>query len=470
MRQSNLSGRQTAALLSVAFLCSGLPVLATKQTKEKVFAEAKPNQALVYVLRKGRFAGGGRTLFVYADDKMLAVLDNGSYAFQYIDPGRYLVWTNWTRMRREVDFVAGKVHYVDPWMPIKVLSEEEGKALLEKIESHATPTEDELRTVAQQLKDRYAKAQRREAKVEKGEFEDVAALPRPVDTSGMLRVPGSTEVSLELMENVTSYMSAVGDPVWFRVSNAVVVEGHAVIAAGTPARGVLRKREKAAMAGAAGSFDIVVPWLEASDGGKVPLLGRLDATGRHRRAAATATMATTAVATTLASGGLFYIGVAFNRGKEAFLLRGEEYHVWTREDHWASRMFETEAPGIVEWGETSSIKLPARVSRPVEFAPQKHRQLDDISIVVETESELSDVEVFSISGSELLEPVSPKTSSRVGRTVTLTFGGWDLVRYMSFEDDETRVPIGVRGYTFDKTPFVADGEIAVAVKLPSRPK
>src|ERR1041384_6892431 len=95
---------RACCVLAMTGLCLvPLPARAAETTKERVLGEQRAAAALVYLIRKGRFQGGGRTMFVYADETFLGVLDNGTYTFAYVAPGTHLLWTNWTSRRKEID-------------------------------------------------------------------------------------------------------------------------------------------------------------------------------------------------------------------------------------------------------------------------------------------------------------------------------------------------------------------------------
>ena len=76
---------------------------AAELSTDKQFGEAKPDAALVYLIREKRFQDSGRTMFVFGDQPCLAALDNVSYAFVYLPPGKHLLWLNWAKITTEVE-------------------------------------------------------------------------------------------------------------------------------------------------------------------------------------------------------------------------------------------------------------------------------------------------------------------------------------------------------------------------------
>jgi hypothetical protein len=124
----------------------------------KQFAEPKPDMALVYLVREKRFQGSARTMFVYADQTFLAALDNDSYAFAYLPPGKHLLWLNWAKINVEVELEAGKTYYYAIWMTFDELDETSGEAFVDGVAAYATPEPNEIEKSADHISERYGKA------------------------------------------------------------------------------------------------------------------------------------------------------------------------------------------------------------------------------------------------------------------------------------------------------------------------
>jgi hypothetical protein len=124
----------------------------------KEFAEPKPDAALVYLIREKRFQGSARTMFVYSDQTFLGTLDNNTYSYAYVPPGKHLFWLNWAKFNSQVELEAGKTYYYSVWTTFDSLDEVSGKAFIEAVEAYATPDEKEITTSAEQIEDRYGKA------------------------------------------------------------------------------------------------------------------------------------------------------------------------------------------------------------------------------------------------------------------------------------------------------------------------
>lgn len=455
------------AMFGSVFFCPP-STRATEERKDKVFGELRPDTALVYLIRKGMFAGGARTQFVYANDQLLAVLDSGTYSFVHVDPGRYLFWTNWTKNRREVDLIPGRVFYLTTFPRFELLSEVEGEALLGEVKAYAIPKDKELRTAEKLLLERYPRALDREERMGKAEIASVPARVRPENPEGLVEVPAYSELTLELLENVTSYLNPTGDRIWLSVSSDLEVGGMVVVKAGTRLEATVRHAAKGESGGVGGNFDIVAPSVLASDGSSIPLLGRLESTGKDRTKASTGALIGTAFATALATGGVGAVGIAFVRGREAFLMAGEEYKAWTGDSHWVNRAGGPALPSLPEAsGETVPKNVTAQVLDEVRFVPRKRRRPTDLQIALQSSLALQKVFLTAVGEFVLDEPIAPQMlamDEERGMWVA-TFDGWSVVRYTLLVDEETVVPVILDGTLADGSTFTAEPRVRIRLKL-----
>lgn len=134
------------------------PLAAANKSATKQFGEVRSDESLLYLIREKRFAGSGRTMFVYADQQFLGSLDNNSYTFAYLPPGKHLLWLNWAKVNTEVELEAGRTYYFAVWSSFDPLDEISGKAYLDGIESYATPEPAELDKADEHIVKRYGKA------------------------------------------------------------------------------------------------------------------------------------------------------------------------------------------------------------------------------------------------------------------------------------------------------------------------
>jgi hypothetical protein len=157
-----MSKHSALAATSILAITSSLlaPAAAQASTRSaaKQFGEPTPDAALVYLIREKRFAGGGRTMFVFADQRFLGTLDNDSYTFAHLEPGKHLLWLNWAKINTEVDLEAGKTYYFTIWSSFDALDEVSAQAYLKGIAAFATPEPNEVEKSAEHIRERYGKA------------------------------------------------------------------------------------------------------------------------------------------------------------------------------------------------------------------------------------------------------------------------------------------------------------------------
>jgi len=147
-----------AAGMLIGSMVLPFTVPAANRSPEKQFAESKPNDALVYLIREKRFVGGGRTAYVFSDQTLLGTLDNDSYTYAYLPPGKHLLWLNWAKINTEIEVEAGKTYYFNVWSTFDKLDESSGKVYLNGISAYVTPEVSEVKKSADHIRERYGKA------------------------------------------------------------------------------------------------------------------------------------------------------------------------------------------------------------------------------------------------------------------------------------------------------------------------
>jgi hypothetical protein len=146
--------------LAAVFAGLADPLNASIRSEDKVLGERHENQALVYFIREGHYVGKARTMFVYADQEFLGVLENKSYTFSYLDPGEYMLWLNWAKVNNEIEVVAGEVYYFNVWQSFEPVGEEFGRALIDVVKFYVSPEDKEIRTSEKHIQNRYQKAEK----------------------------------------------------------------------------------------------------------------------------------------------------------------------------------------------------------------------------------------------------------------------------------------------------------------------
>lgn len=146
------------AWILVGSMVAPCAALAAARSPEKQFAEPRQDEALVYLIREKRLVGGGRTMFVFSDQTLLGTLDNDSYTYAYLPPGKHLLWLNWAKISTEVEVEAGGTYYFAVWSTFDKLDESSGKAYLNGISDYVTPESKEIAKGAEHIRERYGKA------------------------------------------------------------------------------------------------------------------------------------------------------------------------------------------------------------------------------------------------------------------------------------------------------------------------
>src|SRR5438445_2631608 len=323
MNRHRIAVAAAVLVLSLAGHPAAPPAIAGRRGPQQ-FGEVKPDKALVYFIRTSRFGLGARTQYLYADDTFLGVIRSGSYGFAYAEPGKHLLWTNWTHVTRDIEFVAGETYYLDVWQTIAIVDAARGKALIEEVEDFVTPTPGDFETAADQIAHRYKRAQRKESEKEKAEVATVAPpVAAPENVEGMLKVPANTPIALELLENVCSNLTETGQTVWFRVADDAAVDGRVFLRKATLVKGTVRESEPARGGGKEGILDIVVPALTVEDGSTLPTVGQIVSSGEERGDASE-------------GAGLAFgvFGALSVKGRQAYHLAGQRFTVHIRQDSW----------------------------------------------------------------------------------------------------------------------------------------
>jgi hypothetical protein len=114
-------------------------------TKEHPAGEAKPGQALLYVVRPTSIGFAIKSFF-FVDDTIRGINRGSSYFFVDVPPGKHILWSKSENVDAlELQFESGKTYYVQQkvqmgWgrarTKLEVLSEADGKEALGKCSKH----------------------------------------------------------------------------------------------------------------------------------------------------------------------------------------------------------------------------------------------------------------------------------------------------------------------------------------------
>ena len=114
-------------------------------TKEHPLGEAKPGQALLYVVRPTSIGFAIKSFF-FVDDAIRGINRGSSYFFVDVPPGKHVLWSKSENVDAlELQFEAGKTYYVQQKVQpgwgrartrLELLSDAEGKEALAKCSKH----------------------------------------------------------------------------------------------------------------------------------------------------------------------------------------------------------------------------------------------------------------------------------------------------------------------------------------------
>ena len=213
-------------------------------------------------------------------------------------------------------------------------------------------------------------------------------LPAAAMPAETVTIPFGTTIFCELDQQVTTrqkevYAVNTGDIVQARVWKDVWVDGHRVIAAGTPVYAKVDRMKKARMAGQKGFLEIEVLSVQAVDQREVPLDGGYDRSGRGRMGV------TIGLAVALAW------PFVFIKGKNVFLEPGTIFDAVVRAATEVEVPEDAPAPIVVEGAPALEVTIPYG-----EIDLEKKIKELPLNLHV-PEGTLSKASVVSVNGSEI---------------------------------------------------------------------
>jgi len=120
-------------------------------TKDHPIAEARSDQALIYVVRPTSLGSAIKSFFL-CDEEILGINRGNSYFFAYVEPGRHVFWSKSENVDAlELEVEAGGIYYIQQQVQmgafrartrLEVLGELEGKDALARCKKHGTLTDE----------------------------------------------------------------------------------------------------------------------------------------------------------------------------------------------------------------------------------------------------------------------------------------------------------------------------------------
>jgi hypothetical protein len=142
----------------VLVLLSGESAVAGVKSREKTLAEPNEDKATVYFFRPMKWSSGARTMFLYADETFLGVVEANGYTFACLEPGRHLLWLNWAQVTKQIDVEADTTLYFWVFDHFSELDEDEGRRRIREAAFFTTPNDNERETAQRHIDERYDKA------------------------------------------------------------------------------------------------------------------------------------------------------------------------------------------------------------------------------------------------------------------------------------------------------------------------
>lgn len=469
-----LISRSVPALLVVSMLPALFPATAAAAPNSPDAAATaprpgpKPDKALVYYIRTGRYGGSAGSIYLFADKTFVGVLPNGTYGYAYLDPGHRLFWATWTKATREIDLVPGETYYFDVWRDIIAVDAARGEALIQKVKDLAVPDDYEKQKAAGYIAKKYDKAVEREGGKERPAEPEVAvAVLTEEERAARVRVPAYTQGLLEFMETVTSEFTPAGTAVRFRVVRDVLVGDQLIVRAGTLIKGVVRVSSQAGAYGKAGTLEISVAALTADDGTMVPLIAQVVGLAEDKEGAA---------GTAVILGGL--IGGSMVHGREAYYLAGQVLKVYTRVDAWVPPLKPAPAADAALAADAGSpedgpgpaapaaapVALAGRGPDLVRFKPKKGYRPDPVTIVLPGDLPPTEVALAAVGDYNLPSPVTAGAPVRRPDGWHCTFDGWEFVRHLRIGHSNDPLPVTLAGRLSDGRAFISTVPIRYLVE------
>jgi len=109
------------SVLLGALFFSGCASVSKQATN--VFPEPKPDKALVYFYREGKFVGSMISYNIRHNEQIIGALANGTYFYYEVDPGTHTFTANTeAKSSRTLTVEAGKTYYISGRVEVGVLA------------------------------------------------------------------------------------------------------------------------------------------------------------------------------------------------------------------------------------------------------------------------------------------------------------------------------------------------------------
>ena len=420
-----------ASVLLGALAVAAPAVAAAGQAEQKPLGEPLPDKALVFMVRQGEFAGSGRTARVFVEDTLVGVLPNRTYSFTYVEPGTHLLWASFHKDPLMVDLAPGQTYYLVFKLSesLALVPKEKGRTAVAESAHYRAMNDEDREKGGREAKEKWPeKSTKYEERLALGSA-DRRYTP-PASTDGMVKVPASTAITAELMENVTSAAKRFGDQVWVRVSADVVVDGTLVVRKGAVVKALVRDAKGQGGFGKAGVVDVGLFSVSAIDDTACPVIGQVMSRGK-----------TEGTGVQSFFGGI--LGSYLVKGGQGYVPAGSPAVAYTKADVWIRPV--ANEPAAPSNAEPTAAPVKAGAGRPVScdlpagLGPQK------LAVAFATSDPAAEVRLTGVLGSPLPKAVRSLGVTLVGGTVSADFAGAEVCRYLRQGTEGTTIAFELTG-------------------------
>jgi hypothetical protein len=397
----------------VVFLSSEI---ATAQEDRKPLGDPHPEKALVYMVRQGEFAGSGRTERVFVEDTLIGVLPNRTYTFTHVEPGTHLLWASFHKEPLMVDLAPGQTYYLVFKLSerLALVPVDQGAQAIAKSAHYRTMDDEDREKGGREAKEKWPERRTKYAERLALGSADRTYQP-PASTDGMVKVPVSTEIGVELMENLTSAVQRFGEHVWVRVSGDVIVNERVVVPKGAAVKALVRDAKNSGGFGKAGVVDIGLFSVTAVDGTACPIIGQVFSRGK-----------TEGTGVESFFGGI--LGAYLVKGGQGYVPAGSSAVAYTQTDVWIKPP--VDEPSAVRDAESTEAPVKASAGGPVACELSTGRGPEKLAVAFAATDLPREIRLAGVLGSQLPKPVSSLAVTLVGGTVSADFAGADICRYL----------------------------------------
>ncbi len=401
---------------------------------------------------------------------LVAALEPNTYAVAHVSPGEHWLrsWTTTSPLERYerdgFDFPAAR----DSWVCIDkngtMTLAADGAEFDRLRESEPGLTE---RTVSDALRAIAAKPFS-EFPADAGEAAERE--PAPITTPGEDRVllPSGTEIPLRLVENLNSFNTRPGEPVFFAVPDDVSFGGSVAVPKDLLVEGIVQQVSRPGQGGTPGFVSVLVLKLVLPSGDVVPLRCNLGTPGRPSGAAKTlGNIGGAGINEAIGNLNPFALGFALLmfmamgavRGHDAWVGAGTTMAAVVRRDTLVSVSGTSGGEEPLEWGPTEPVV--ASSMGPI-VVPDSGRVTSDWCVRLELPASPSEIRITSVA--DLPPPREVPTSKIVshGTWQEARFPAWPVARFAVLGPfGPAVVPVILEGTYADGSSFFAAVEATV---------